>query len=287
MSEPLTILDVVEKAKSLPCSPVLLPKLISLLSSSESNIQEIERFVKQDASLTAVTMKVANSAFFSGSGNKCESLNDALFRLGFREMYRIVATTMSGKWLSQGIEGYGWEPGDLYKHSICVAVSAEILAKKKKNIAPEIAYTAGLLHDVGKLAIAFACADKFDAIRQLVQEKQIAWRLAELEILGFDHTQVGAELLKNWQFPDNFIEIAQFYPRPSEARPEFFEIVTHIHASKHLAVSMGVGVGEEGFSTEIDDAALERFGFNGELIEECMPQILQDSEKMFRNLTQE
>jgi putative nucleotidyltransferase with HDIG domain len=191
---------------------------------------------------------------------------------------------MSGQWLTQSVEGYGWEPGDLYKHSICVAVAAEILAKKTNKVTAEIAYTAGLLHDVGKLAIAYACAEHFNTIRTTAEETHIPWRVAELQVLGFDHTQVGAALLESWEFPQSLVEVAKFYPQPSLAKPECFDLVTHIHASKHLAVGIGVGVGEEGFSTELDEAALDKYGFNGEMVEDCMPKILAESERMFRNL---
>jgi HD-like signal output (HDOD) protein len=137
---------------------------------------------------------------------------------------------------------------------------------------------------VGKLAIAFACGEHFNTIRQTVEETKIPWRVAEHQVLGFDHTQVGAALLESWQFPESLVEVAKFYPQPSLAKPEHFQIVTHIHASKHLAVGMGVGVGEEGFSTELDEAALDKYGFNEQLVEECMPKILAEAERMFRNL---
>ncbi|MDE1171532.1 MAG: HDOD domain-containing protein [Verrucomicrobium sp.] len=280
MSSILPISMVCELARTLPCAPALLPKLIALLSDPEkANAKEMESLIMRDPGLATSVLRFANSAFFSRTF-PCETVGDAVMRIGFRQVYRIAASSIAGRWLINQPQGYGWEPGDLYKHSLCVGVSVEHLAKKTKQVPEELAYTSGLLHDVGKLALAHACADHFESIRSYQEIKQVSWRQAEHTILGYDHTEIGGVLMEEWGYPASLVQVARFYPRPSLATPDQRLLVGHVHAAKHLATLLGYGVGEDGFHTELDEAVLKECGITEELLEELLPSVVKDAEKL-------
>lgn len=284
MSHVITLDEVCDKAKSIPCSPWMLPKLIEILKSENAEAKDVEQLIMKDQGLAAATLKSANSAYF-GNSSKCQSLREAIVRLGFSELHRTAAACIATRWLSNHVEGgYGWEPGDLSKHSLCVAVSSEILARQMGNLNSDLAYSAGLLHDMGKLALAYACADQFEKIRKLQAEKGCSWREAENAILGYDHTEVGRQLLTNWGFPDMLVDVAHFYPRPSLANEEFSDLVVHVHASKHLAIQIGLGVGEDGYKTELDEDALTTKGYTSEGLEEKMHFVLIETERVIRSM---
>ena len=190
--------EVIKQASALPAAPWLLPKLMEQLADPDAAADQVESLIKMDTGLASGTLRLANSAYFNNS-MPCDSLSDAIVRLGFREIYRLATTKVASAWLSNDVHGYGWEPGDLYRHSLTVAVAADLLAKHTGGTEGEIAYTAGLLHDVGKLALAFVCAEKFDEVRHYQAREQCAWRVAERQIFGFDHTDVAAELLIQWK----------------------------------------------------------------------------------------
>jgi putative nucleotidyltransferase with HDIG domain len=232
-----------------------------------------------DTGLASGTLRLANSAYFNNA-MPCDTLSDAIVRLGFREIYRLATTKVAGAWLNNKVDGYGWEPGDLYRHSLTVAVAADLLAKQTGEVEPEIAYTAGLLHDVGKLALAFVCASEFDAVRQFQAREQCPWRVAEQQIFGFDHTVVAGALLETWSFPANLQQVVRFYPRPRLAEPEHRSLVTHIHAAKHLALCLGTGVGEDGYQAELDEDWLRRSGISPEMTEALLPAVLDISSKL-------
>jgi putative nucleotidyltransferase with HDIG domain len=274
--------QLVEKARSLPCAPWLLPKLMEQLAAPDTTADQIEALIKLDSGLATETLRLANSAYFSGS-MPCDSFTHAIVRLGFREIYRLATTKIASRWLTNPAQGYSWEPGDLYRHSLTVAVGADLLAKKLGRVTPEIAYTAGLLHDVGKLALAYVCAASFEEIRLFQAEKQCPWREAELALLGYDHTEVAGALLHTWAFPPNLIEVVRFYPRPRLSTAEHRSLVTCVHAAKHLALCLGTGVGEEGFSTELDEALLAEQGITPELIESLLPAVLAGAKKLLQS----
>lgn len=271
--------EVVKRAGTLPSAPWLLPKLMEQLADADSAADQVEALIKMDSGLASGTLRLANSAYFNNA-MPCDSLSDAIVRLGFREIYRLATTKIANAWLSNQLDGYGWEPGDLYRHSLTVAVAADQLAKQTGNVEPEIAYTAGLLHDVGKLALAFVCGDQFEQVRRYQAQQQGPWRLAEREVLGYDHTDVAGELLAGWDFPQSLIEVVRFYPRPRASAEEYRSLVTHIHAAKHLALCLGTGVGEDGFQAELDENALRAEGITPAMTESVLPAVVELSSKL-------
>jgi putative nucleotidyltransferase with HDIG domain len=283
MSAPhIPLPGLIEAAKQLPCAPWLLPKLIELLEDRDAAAEQIESLIKLDSGLATATLRLANSAYF-GKAAPCETFNDAIVRLGFREIYRLASTEMAGRWLGHSVQGYGWEPGDLYRHSLTVAVAADLLAQQTGGADPEVAYTAGLIHDVGKLALAFVCGECFEDVRAYQAEERCAWRAAEHHVFGYDHTDVAGELLQTWNFPPSLVQVVRFYPRPSLADEEHRALVTHIHAAKHLALCIGTGVGEDGFHTEIDEAAMRSQGITPASLEALLPDVLMTSARLLED----
>lgn len=279
MSDGVSISEVVRQAAALPSAPWLLPKLMERLGDSDSAADQVESLIRMDTGLASGTLRLANSAYFNNL-IPCDSLSDAIVRLGFREIYRLATMKIVSAWLSTPVEGYGWEPGDLYRHSLTVAVAADLLAKETDAVPSEIAYTAGLLHDVGKLALAFVYSSRFDAVRQHQAAEQCPWRVAEHHVFGFDHTDVAGELLESWKFPSTLIDVVRWYPRPALAAEENRPLVTHIHAAKHIALCLGTGVGEDGYQAELDENALRAEHIAPELTEALMPAVLDVSSKL-------
>lgn len=275
---------LVDDARQLPCAPWLLPKLITLLGNPDADAADVEALIKLDSGLAAATLRLANSAYFANAAT-CDSFSDALVRLGFGEVYRLVTTRMASRWLSNPAEGYGWEPGDLYRHSLTVAVGADLLSRESGAVTPELAYTAGLLHDVGKLALAYVAGAAFDEVRANQARDQCSWREAEHAYFGYDHSDVGGELLEAWSFPASLIEVVRCYSRPRLASPEHQALVTHVHAAKHMALCIGTGVGEDGFHTEIDEDVLRGHGISPASLEALLPEVLRVSTKLLSGET--
>ena len=258
---------VCERALRLPCSPAMLPRLINVLVAPDSSADEVADLIKVDSALAASTLRLANSAFFS-SGGKADSVTDAVIRLGQRELYRLAALALVGRWES-GAGGRG-EPGDFCRHALCTALAAEVLAETSERIDPQAAYTAGLVCDLGKLAIAHACTPFFPAIRAHCSAHGGTWSDAERAVLGYTHAEVGARLLRAWSFPDQLIAAAEFCERPTEAPAEALALLAHLHAAKYVATSFGPGVAEDGFLFELNTPFLLEWGFTPELLHETM-----------------
>lgn len=264
---PPTIEQVCERALRLPCSPALLPRLISTLQSNNSTADDIADVITVDPGLASATLRLANSAYF-GSSVPAENVSEAVLRLGQHELYRLAALALVSRWES-GV-GHG-EAGDFCRHALCTALAAEILAETSERVSPQTAYTAGLLCDIGKLALTNACDTYYPAIRAQCAAQGCAWTDAETSVLGYNHVQVGARLLRAWKFPPLLIMVAEHYLKPLEAPVEALPLIAHLHAAKYIATSFGPGVGEEGFLFELNQEFLLEWGFTPELLQETMP----------------
>ncbi len=269
-SAPPTLDQVCERALRLPCSPAMLPRLTAALVASDTTAQDIADLIMVDSSLASATLRLANSAFFSG-GTKAETVADAVIRLGQRELYRLAALALVGRW-EIGAGGRG-EPGDLCRHALCTALAAEVLAETSERLDAQTAYTAGLVCDLGKLAVAHACAQFFPAIRTHCATRGGTWSHAEREVLGYTHAEVGAQLLRIWNFPTTFVAAAEFGERLTEAPAEALPLIVHLHAAKYVATSFGPGVAEDGFLFELNGALLIEWGFTPELLQESMAAV--------------
>jgi putative nucleotidyltransferase with HDIG domain len=279
---PPTLADVCAQALRLPCSPALLPRLSAELAKEDSSADDIEAIITLDPALAGSTLRLANSAFFSG-GRAVDELCSAIMRLGHKEIYRLAALSLTSRWMNLGVEGYGWEPGDFCRHSLCVAVAAEYLATKTGGVDPRIAYTAGLLHEIGKLAVAHACGAMFPAIREYQQANQCTWLHAEKQVLGYTHAEVGGSLLSSWRFPTNLIAIAANMEHPAQAPAEVVPLMAHIHAAKYLATCMGAGVSEDGFLFELNSGLLLEWGFTQEMLDEALPVVLAQAGRLLQD----
>ncbi len=270
---PPTLDEVCEKALRLPCSPSLLPRLALALQSDDSSANEIERLISLDASLAAATLRLANSAVFGRGG--IDTLEAAIFRLGAKEIYRLSALVLVSRWENGGTNVLRWEPGDFSRHALCTAIAAEVLAGVTDRLDPQLAYTAGLVCDLGKLALAHVCNGFYPAVRGACENSKCTWEEAEKQVLGYHNGDTTVRLLEAWKFPALFISAAAHMSRPEKAPAETLPLLAHLHAARYLALALGPGVTEDGFLTSVHGSFLSEWGFSSELLDAAMPTVYE------------
>lgn len=269
---PPTLDELCERALRLPCAPAMLPRLAAALQSDDASAAQIEKLITLDPSLAAATLRLANSAYF-GAGT-VETVEAAVFRLGAKEIYRLAALVLVSRW-GDGTPAMGREPGDFSRHALCTAIAAEVLAESTERIDPQVAYTAGLVTDLGKLALAHGCAEFYPAVRAYRERMQTTWEHAEHAVLGYHHSDATQRLLAAWNFPRVLVQAAEFLVRPHEAPGDAAPLLAHVHAARYLALSLGPGAAEDNFLADIHGAFLQEWGFTPELIEAAMPVVLE------------
>src|SRR5439155_21192940 len=122
----------------------------------------------------------------------------------------------------------------------------------------------------GKLAIAHACGQFFPVIRVCQQQRGFSWEQAEKEVLGYQHAEVGARLLRAWRFPDLMVAAAEFQHCPSAGPAAARPLLAHIHAGRYIVASMGPGISADGFLFQVDGPLLLEWNFTSPILVEAM-----------------
>jgi HD-like signal output (HDOD) protein len=227
----LTPEDLVREVRNLPSAPRVLPRLKQLLCDGNSSLDRIVELVRLDLGISARVLQVANSAYYS-KGTRCFTVEEAVHRVGFDQVYDLVAYAVASQVLVRPLVAYGIEADDLWMQSVACALAAETIALhtgQDRNVA----YTNGLLHSIGMVAIdewanrnARTLSLKFMGFPREASESERA-------VFGFTQADAGAALLRNWDFPREMTEPVrwQYAPRASAG---FAKMACLLHAAKWL-----------------------------------------------------
>jgi len=264
--------SIVEAVNNLPVLPGIVLKVIKLTEDPDSTVQDISRLLNQDQVITAQVLKMANSAFY-GFPRRIGSVTDAIVLLGFRTLRSIVMAAAVSDLLNQEIPGYAMEYGELWRHSQCAAMAARLIARKSKFAMLDVAYTAGLLHDIGKIILNNAMQDTYQEIVARVTSDNISFVEAEVQELGFNHAQVGARVVEKWNLPVETVEAIRYHhiPEKAEVNPRLTAIV---HLADVISVSMGVGMGIDGLLYSVSEEAMQLLGLDEITIESIISELI-------------
>jgi HD-like signal output (HDOD) protein len=199
MEKSQNIKKIVESLERLPTLPAVAVRVNELLRSPMAGIQDLARVIENDLSITANILSLVNSAYY-GLGRKISNIKDAIGFLGSNAISQMVmGLGVMRCFGSDGKGGFGRD--EFWLHSIATGVLTRKLAKAAGYRAVEDAFTAGLLHDIGKLALATCCPDLVASVSKEVALAPKAYHRCEREALGLDHGNVGEWVSRKWELP--------------------------------------------------------------------------------------
>jgi putative nucleotidyltransferase with HDIG domain len=172
--------------------------------------------------------------------------------------------------MSKRIAGYELPPGDLWRHSIAVAIAAEALTKGKPGIGDDI-FTPALLHDAGKLVLGKFVKEDLAAIENIVA-KGIPAAIAESMVLGVDHAEIGARVLQHWSFPRQVVNAVRWHHDPEGFDGVDVQIDV-VYLANLLCQTNGISCSENGNAVELSPAVIERLDIEVKQFESISCQI--------------
>ncbi len=263
--------DIIREVTHLPSAPKVLPRLQQLLSDGNSAMHEIVTLIRLDPGIAVRVLQTANSAYFNSKGVRCVTVDEAVQRVGYDEVYELVAYAVASHVLARPLLAYDLESEALWRSSVACAIAAEHIANRTAQD-HNVAYTVGLLHRVGMVAIdewatRHAPGLKFQA-GPLPKETSDAERAA----LGFSQAEVGAALLKHWNFPATMFEPLrwQFAPHASMAQGKMAILLL---AAKWLRTAAGTPRTAHPVLPEA--TLLKPIGLSPENLREMLPEVEQ------------
>ncbi len=193
------------QSNALPSLPEIYTKVSALIESEDASSQDIGDAIQTDPSLTASILKMINSAFY-GLASEVTSVPQAISLLGRRQLKQVMLSSVLSSVFPE-IDSAKFSMHDFWEHSIKTAIIARHLAMQNASIIDhEAFFTAGLLHDIGRLVIATVAPDELAQVMQIAHDEKRDVVEVEAEIFGVSHIDVGARLMKDWCMPSLLVQ---------------------------------------------------------------------------------
>lgn len=258
---------------SFPPMPALCQKLLPHINNPDVDFARLSELVKFDPGITMNILRVVNSSRFSGS-QRIDSLRQAMVRLGARRLFNLIVSQGLAGHMAEQLAGYDLEPRGLLRHSIGTALAAEDLAQHLGVEDSGGLFTAGLLHDMGKVVMNPFISEVRPQLDTLLRETSRPFDELEKELLGMSHPEAGAQLMEQWNFPEDIVEIVMWHHQPRKA-PRGQKAALLIHLADTLVYSQGVGDGIDGFRYTVDEGAAQSLGLRPRDVERIASGILE------------
>ncbi len=255
-----TAKEILLEAKGLPTLPVVVTNLATLLNDERAGAAQFEQVIKPDPALTANLLRLANSPYF-GLRREVTSVRQAIALLGIKRVFELAASVSFSQVIPDKIPGYGIESKKFWVHCIAVGSLSERLAQVAGVRPPEMTFTAGLLHDIGKLGFGSFFAQEFDDILDLMGSGDISFVNSERKTMGTDHTEVGEVLAEEWDLPQQVVWTARWHHTPNETPKEADQVLVDlVHIADGLAHLFGFGADIGELSRRMEQGPMERIG---------------------------
>lgn len=267
---------ILSQVVDVPTSPPVAFKLLSMLKKQNQRNEELVEVIKYDANLTASVLKVCNSSIFAGSC-QVNSVEDAIIRLGYARLSEMVVTISMGKVYTKAKVETCFNPYDLWRKCVKASLAAKALTPLSGSLQvdPNLAFTLGILHDMGKFALNNCPLSEVGEIQNYVDSEGISFHEAEFKALGTDHAIVGALLLQDWNLSPDIVEATRYHIFPSYS-PSPLASLCHV-AGICAEVSGPECGGQEQFNQTVDPKALEILKVDDEAIAKVFDKMEQES----------
>jgi putative nucleotidyltransferase with HDIG domain len=247
-------------SRGLPIMPHIAAAVAKLASDPKTSLDELRNLVDRDPALTARMLKMSNSPLH-GFPHEVQGLGVAFTLLG-REAVRNMVLAMS---MQHVYTRFGLMERLLWQHATLAGPVAGRLAEHPGiKINAREAFTAGMLHDVGKTALANSYPDQYEAVMMRVYNETTSFVKVEREHFGFDHAELGARVAEEWGVPANIVSVIRHHHDPAalESLPEDVARLTAL-TSVATACLTRLGIGRREPVPSLDIAALPSWRFLG------------------------
>jgi putative nucleotidyltransferase with HDIG domain len=251
--------EMIQKAATeLPPLPELAMRILTLSQDPESSPKEIVEVVKLDPTLTMRILGFCNSPFY-GLQREISSLQEAIVYLGTDAIVNFVLASSMAKVFPKENSGYGLDEGQLWRHAVAVAICSQLIAEKCAPELSALAFTSGLVHDAGKIAMNRFVGEEITDILQLVEKEGISFLDAEQRRLGYTHCDAGADVAKSWALPKDIIDTIRYHHNPTFPPDEEVNetLIAVVHVGNILCISFGYGVGSDGLAYAFHSSMLK------------------------------
>ena len=244
--------QLLHKAGDIPPLPEVAQKALEIIHDPDSDIRGLADVVAIDQGLSGLILRWANSAFF-GLQQKVTAVDRGIAVIGLKTVRELILDSCLAAYMVKPVPGYGLKRGDLWRHSLGVAVGARIIGEEIGSAIDSEYYFAGLLCDIGKIA--------FEQMLRSTDTMDEKWQNGsfedkERELYGVDHASLSAEMAHRWNLPDSMVNMIKYHHQPRLAGRDSVG-ASALHVADAAMMMMGIGLGKDGLRYHLDMYAFD------------------------------
>lgn len=221
---------------NLPSPPLVFNQITKIINNPRTSVRDVAAIMMEDAAMSAKVLRLSNSAFY-GARSEITGIRQAVLVLGLEAIKSLVlSSSVFDMFKSHKLDPEFQEA--YWRHSLATAIAARIVTQYHRiarGLDAEVAFSAGLLHDIGKLITCCFLPDEHKLIVEHRKEHPVSDYHAEMMAVGHAHTQIGSMLTNNWKLPVAIQRAIEFHHFPTEDKEDSRAYSIIIHVANYLA----------------------------------------------------
>lgn len=271
---------VVSNIRNLPTPPIVFHQIEKVINDPGVSAVKVASILAEDPAMSAKVLRLTNSAFY-GLAREIESVKQAVVIVGFEAIKNLVLSAsvldmFKGKNIDEAYQEVYW------RHSLSTAVACRLLASRLRArgiVDPDTAFSAGLLHDVGKMVICCYLPEEYDRFKQERASDQSAADFEiEQRILGYNHCQIGGFLATQWKIPHKLIEAITYHHHPGDYEGDD-PICYMVNLADYLAKKVFYDDSDQHLVGQTPDSTAAFFGIGADELDELNDSLKEDYHK--------
>lgn len=251
----ISIEALARKVREIPPLPQVALRLMKMSQDPDAAPRDFVEVIKYEPGITTTVLKLCNSSFY-GLTRRVSSLQEAMVYIGTDALVNFVLAGCIASYCMDENKGYGLQRGELWRHSVGAAICSQKIAERYSREDSATSFTAGLLHDLGKMILNAFVEEDFNAILCLVEKDGLSFAEAEKKILGCTHAQIGAEIAEIWSLPSDLVDAIRYHHDPMSTVANE-KLVMLVHIGDIMCISFGIGIGLDGLAYRFQPGVLE------------------------------
>jgi putative nucleotidyltransferase with HDIG domain len=257
--------------------------ITKIINDPESSAKDLKEIIQIDPPLTGKLLKLANSVHYSPR-TKVSEIQQAIIWVGYDALKELALSQKVCEVFAGDSDIEGYSRNLLWKHSVAVALLGKMIYRREFGRKGENIYVAGLMHDIGIIALDQFCQDDFRLILNKTKTDKKNHSKTEKEVLGFDHAEVGKGITDSWNLPQELIEVIGCHHNPDNISRDFVRPGLTLYVADYVCQQKRLGYGDAPVQDkELFKKCLKRL----ELSSYALDLIAEDVEQELRKMEEQ
>ena len=217
--------------------------ITKIINDPKSSAKDLKAVIQIDPPLTGKLLKLANSVYYSPL-TKISEIQKAVIWVGYDALKELALSQKVCEAFAGDTDIEGYSRNLLWKHSVAVALLGKMIYRREFGRKGDNIYVAGLLHDIGIIALDQFCQDDFRLILSKTKTEKKNQTKTEKEVLGFDHAEVGKAMTDSWNLPQELVEVIGYHHNPDNIAREFLRPSLTLYVADYVCQQKCLGYGD-------------------------------------------